>query len=72
MHDKTKLVMKISEIRDSIRREFGKLGKTLLNSTEKLRDKLAHAQDIVTGTTWPELIDLVREIERLLKLFESI
>jgi len=70
--DKTKLVMKIPEIRDSIRREFGKLGKTLLNSTKKLRDKLAHAQDIVTGTTWPELIDLVREIERLLKLFESI
>jgi len=70
--DKIKLVMKIPKIRNYIKKEYGKSGKVLLKSTEGLRDKLAHAQDIVTGTTWPELINLVREIERLLKLFESI
>lgn len=70
--DKRKLVLRIPEIRDYIKRKCGKSGKFLLESTEKLRDKLAHAQDIVTGSTWPELIDLVRDIERLLKLFESI
>ena len=70
--DKRKLVLRILEIRDCIKRKCGKSGKFLLESTEKLRDKLAHAQDIVTGSTWPELIDLVRDIEQLLKLFESI
>lgn len=70
--DKRKLVLGIPEIQDCIERSCGKSGKFLLESTEELRDKLAHAQDIVTGSTWPELIDLVRDIEQTLKGFESI
>jgi len=70
--DKRKMVLKIPEIRDYIKRECGESGELLLKSTEELRDKLAHAQDLVTGSTWPELIDLVGKMERLLELLEGI
>lgn len=70
--DKRELVLKTPEIEDRIRRKCGKSGKLILESTEKLRDKLAHAQDLVTGSMWPELIDLVKDIEQLLELFECI
>jgi hypothetical protein len=37
-----------------------------LRDFEKLRDRLAHSQqDLVEGTTWPELIDLVEKVEAL-------
>lgn len=70
--DKRKLVLRIPEIRDRIKRKCGKCGKYVLKSTEKLRDKLAHAQDMVAGSTWPEIIELTKDIERLLKEFENI
>jgi hypothetical protein len=41
-------------------------GERFLRESEKLRDRLAHSQqDLVEGTTWPELIDLVEKMEAL-------
>lgn len=41
-------------------------GEKLLGEAEKLRDRLAHSQqDLVEGTTWRELIDLVEKMEAL-------
>ena len=41
-------------------------GDELLRESEKLRDRLAHSQqDLVEGTTWRELIDLVEKMEAL-------
>ena len=41
-------------------------GEDLLSDFEKLRDRLAHSQqDLVEGTTWPELIDVVEKLEAL-------
>jgi hypothetical protein len=41
-------------------------GEELLRDSEKLRDRLAHSQqDLVEGTTWPELIDVVEKVEAL-------
>src|SRR5260370_27966359 len=38
----------------------------LSRESEKLRDRLAHSQqDLVEGTTWHELIDLVKKMEAL-------
>ena len=68
--DKRELVLRIPEIRESMRKQWGKSTRSLLESAEKLRDKLCHAQDIVVGSTWQEVIDLVRNIERLLEFFE--
>ena len=69
--DRIDLVLKIPVIKESIEEQFGKSAKRHLKSMEGLRDKLFHAQDIVTGSTWPKLIDLIRNIERLLEFFET-
>ncbi len=73
--DKRDLILRNQQIRERIglkSKEDEEAGEHLLQSAEELRDKLAHAQDIVTGTTWPEIIDLAEEIEVLLKRCEEI
>jgi predicted transcriptional regulator len=69
--DKRELIFKVPEIKESMKKQWGKSAESLLESAEELRDKLAHAQDIVTGSTWPNIIDLVQNIECLLKFFEN-
>jgi len=44
----------------------------LLKKAEKTRDKLAHAQDLVRGTSWEEMIDLTEKMESLLERLECI
>jgi hypothetical protein len=51
--------------------ESSNLGNKLLKDIEKLRDKLAHSQDIVTGTTWETIIDLVDNVEKLIERSEK-
>lgn len=69
--DKRDLILRRSDIQKSVGLESKKSGE-LLESAEKLRNKLAHAQDIVTGSSWPEIIDLAKEIEVLLERCELI
>jgi hypothetical protein len=69
--DKRELIFKIPEIKELIKKKWGKSAESLLKSAEELRDKLAHAQDIVTGSTWPEIIDSVKNIECFLEFFEN-
>lgn len=68
--DKRELVLRIQEIRESMRKQWGNSTRNLLESAEKLRDKLCHAQDIVVGSTWQEVIDLMKNIEQFLEFFE--
>ena len=70
--DKSKLILRIPVVQHRIESEFGKSGDRFLASLEKLRDKLAHAQDIVLGTTWVEIADLAMDIIQLLQLVESM
>ena len=70
--DKRDLIMKTDSIRECIEAEFKKPADSLLRPMETLRDKLAHAQDIVVGTSWPEVIDLIGNIERLVELIEPM
>ncbi|MGB3264075.1 MAG: hypothetical protein WBA89_08945, partial [Microcoleus sp.] len=42
-----------------------------LKSAEALRNKLAHAQDLINGSSWPEVILLAQEIEALLQRCEE-
>lgn len=68
--DKRELVFKIPAVKESVRKYGVESADTVLESAEILRDKLCHAQDIVEGSTWPEVIDLAKNIEHILEFFE--
>jgi hypothetical protein len=69
--DKRDLITAHSEIRQILDLKSNKKGKKLLEDIEKLRDKLAHSQDIIEGTTWEEIIDLTGNLEKLIQLSEK-
>ena len=46
--------------------------KSVLNRIEKIRNNLAHSQDIVSGTTWEKLIEDVQKVERMLQRSDEI
>lgn len=68
--DKRELVLEIPMVKESMRKYGGESADTVLESVEMLRDKLCHAQDMVEGSTWPEVIDLAKNIEHILVFFE--
>ncbi|MBI4188291.1 MAG: hypothetical protein HY529_03685 [Chloroflexi bacterium] len=69
--DKREIVLKTPEILKAL--GFGGKEKTerFLKETEKLRDKLAHSQDVVTGSSWPEILDLVKDMKTILGKLEE-
>lgn len=69
--DKADLVLKIPDIKQKIEGRLMRNPQTLLDSAEGLRDILAHAQDLVAGSTWTDRIDLMRDIEGLLNALEQ-
>jgi len=69
--DKRDLVMSHPEIYCILHLASKKSGKKLLNSIRTMRDKLAHSQDIVAGSTWEEIIDLAGKIEQLIQRSEE-
>lgn len=70
--DKRDLVLASKEMRDHLGLESKKRTKTILRNIEKIRDKLAHSQDIVSGTTWEELIGVVQKVEWMLQRSDDI
>lgn len=67
--DKRDIVLKKKEIRKRL--DVSKKScDRFLNKLEKLRNNLAHAQDIITGN-WPEIIDLARDAEGFLNKCEE-
>ncbi len=42
-----------------------------LNEAEQLRDLLAHGQDLVSGSSWPDRIRLVMELQAVLERLET-
>lgn len=68
--DKRDLVLRIPEIKESIGKKHKGSAANLLRSVQRLRDKLCHAQDLIEDSTWPELIDLVKDLEWLLEFLE--
>jgi hypothetical protein len=55
---------------EAILEHFGLLGKQTAEKTlmriGKIRDKLAHSQDLATGTTWEEIIDVSVVVQDML------
>ncbi|MCR3906994.1 MAG: hypothetical protein NUK62_08235 [Tenericutes bacterium] len=70
--DKSHLIFEIQVVKELMEEKWGKSAKKRLRSVQSLRDKLFHAQDLVAGKTWLEVIDLVKTIECFLAFFESI
>ena len=70
--DKRDLVLVSEQMQDHLGLKNTEGAKSVLGSIEKIRDKLAHSQDIVSGTTWEELIDVVQEVEKMLERSDDI
>ena len=70
--DKRDLVLVSEEMRVHLGLKTKIRAKNVLQSIEKIRDKLAHSQDIVSGTTWEELINVAQEVERMLQRSDDL
>jgi hypothetical protein len=70
--DKRDLILTSAEIVERLGLKSKRYGERFLKSAEALRNKLAHAQDLINGSSWPEVIFLAQEIEALLQRCEEI
>ena len=69
--DKGEILLNSDEIKKRVDIESEQAVEILLNKAKDLRDDLAHAHDIVTGS-WLEMADLVQDIESLLEKMEKV
>lgn len=70
--DKRELILSKTEIVEHLGLKSKRYGDRFLKSTETLRNKLAHAQNLVSDSSWLELIDLAQGIKALLQHCEEI
>lgn len=70
--DKKEIILNSEQIRTDLKIQSKKKGNAMFGKVEALRDKLAHAQDLVTGKSWQEIFDVIEESERLLERLEKI
>ncbi|MBD2293447.1 hypothetical protein H6G06_08090 [Anabaena sphaerica FACHB-251] len=70
--DKRELVLNQPELFDKLGLKSKRSGERFLKSAEHLRNRLAHAQNLVSGSSWQELISLAEGMERLLIHCEEI
>jgi hypothetical protein len=69
--DKRLIVLRSHQIREKIKVRSKTEGELQLKAIEDLRNKLAHAQDLVGGSSWKKVIDLVNSIEILIQHCEE-
>jgi hypothetical protein len=70
--DKRDLVLQHPELLKHLALKSKRSGERFLKAAEQLRNRLAHAQDLASGSSWKELITLAAEIEALLQRCEEI
>jgi len=70
--DKRDLILDNPELIQKLELKSKNSGEKFLKNAEKLRNKLAHAHDLVGGSSWSELISLAERLEKLLILCEQI
>ncbi len=46
------------------------VARSFFGAAEKLRNRLAHAQDLISGTTWEEIIDIAEKINAFLDHYD--
>ncbi|MBD2694010.1 hypothetical protein [Anabaena catenula] len=70
--DKRELVLNQPELFQQLELKSKRFGERFLKSAEHLRNRLAHAQSLVSGSSWKDLISLAEDMERLLVRCEEI
>ncbi|MEA5531421.1 CBS domain-containing protein [Dolichospermum sp. UHCC 0684] len=70
--DKRELILNQSELLPQLGLNSKRSGEKFLKSAERLRNRLAHAQNLVSGSSWQELISLAEAMEKLLICCEQI
>ncbi|BAY07650.1 hypothetical protein [Calothrix sp. NIES-2098] len=70
--DKRELVLNQPELLEQLGLKSKRFGERFLKSAEQLRNRLAHAQNLVSGSSWIELISLAEAMETLLIRCEEI
>ncbi|HEX7051136.1 MAG TPA: CBS domain-containing protein [Longimicrobiales bacterium] len=61
--DKRDLVLREESARKNLGFQSKASGRQFLIAVEDLRNRVAHGQDLVTGTTWEELIQLIERVD---------
>lgn len=69
--DKRTITLSDNYLRNVFNIQSAKDGNSLFRAAEDLRNKIAHAQDIVAGTTWGRIISTVEEIEGMVTTSEG-
>lgn len=69
--DKRELVLNQPKLLEQLELRSKRSGERFLKSAEQLRNRLAHAQNLVSGSSWTELISLAEAMEKLLILCEE-
>jgi hypothetical protein len=69
--DKRDLILTSPELCKKLGLTSKRGAERLFKSAEALRNRLAHAQDLVSGSSWPDIINLAGEIENLLQKCEE-
>ena len=72
LSDKGTLILKNDKIRVHLGLDPISDGRRELVRIERLRNKLSHAQDIVQGSSWPEIIKQIDLMERLVTKCEDL
>ncbi|MCF4968576.1 hypothetical protein [Nostoc sp. CMAA1605] len=70
--DKRELVLHHPELLQQLDLKSKRAGERFLKSAEQLRNKLAHAQNLASGSSWKDLISLAAQMEQLLIRCEEI
>ncbi|AFZ22827.1 hypothetical protein Cylst_0486 [Cylindrospermum stagnale PCC 7417] len=70
--DKRDLVLNQPELFQQLGLKSKRFGERFLKSAEHLRNRLAHAQSLVSGSSWTELISLAEAMETLLIHCEEV
>lgn len=72
LSDKRDLLIKNMDILKTIGFKEEISAKEFLIEVELLRNKLAHAQEIDSGSSWPDIIDLTVKVESIIKKIELL
>jgi hypothetical protein len=70
--DKRDLILHHPELAGRLELKSKRAAERFFKSAEQLRNRLAHAQDLVSGSSWVELISLAEGMEKLLRSCEEI
>jgi len=65
--DKRTLLLKDDRLRESLSLGSNSQAERFLKGIEKLRDRLAHGQDIIAGSSWPAVFSLMQQTEKVLE-----